>query len=254
RRYAVAGRRRGTRRPHPTPSQRGHHRRLRARRRHRRPRRRPRRADRGSARRRATAATVPGSGGIGACMSRPVQLAPVRVAASDSVPGAPTTLHLAYERAGAGRPVLLVHGNFASRRWWSEQLDDPASGLDLIAPDLPGFGRSDPLPDTLPEAAWVAAWADALAGLLDALGLEHAGVVGHSLGGAVAQALAIRHPRRVGALLLVDSAPPGGFPTPEAHYPVLEAMKTDRNLLHASLAAISPTRVPPYFDDLVDDA
>lgn len=187
-------------------------------------------------------------------MSRPVQLAPVRVAASDSVPGAPTTLHLAYERAGAGRPVLLVHGNFASRRWWSEQLDDPASGLDLIAPDLPGFGRSDPLPDTLPEAAWVAAWADALAGLLDALGIEHAGVVGHSLGGAVAQALAIRHPRRVDALLLVDSAPPGGFPTPEAHYPVLEAMKTDRSLLHASLAAISPTRVPPYFDDLVDDA
>lgn len=187
-------------------------------------------------------------------MSRPVQRTPVRLAASDSVPGAPTTLHLAYERAGTGRPVLLVHGNFASRRWWTEQLDDPASGLDLIAPDLPGFGRSDPLPATLPEASWVAAWADALAGLLDALGIEHAGVVGHSLGGAVAQALAIRHPRRVDALLLVDAAPPGGFPTPEAHYPVLEAMKTDRNLLRASLAAISPTRIPPYFDGLVDDA
>lgn len=187
-------------------------------------------------------------------MSRPVQRAQVRVTATDPDPGAPTTLHVAYERAGTGRPVLLVHGNFASRRWWTEQLDDPAPGLDLIAPDLPGFGHSDPLPDALPEASWVAAWADALAGLLDALGIEHAGVVGHSLGGAVAQALAIRHPQRVEALLLVDAAPPGGFPTPEAHYPVLEAMKTDRNLLHASLAAISPTRIPPYFDGLVDDA
>lgn len=187
-------------------------------------------------------------------MSRPVQRVPVRVAATDPVPGAPTTLHLAYERAGTGRPVLLVHGNFASRRWWTEQLDDPAPGLDLIAPDLPGFGRSGPLPETMPETAWVAAWADALAGLLDALGIERAGVVGHSLGGAAAQALAVRHPQRVGALLLIDSAPPSGFPTPEANYPVLEVMKSDRNLVHASLAAITPTRVPPYFDALVDDA
>ncbi|MFO7543886.1 MAG: alpha/beta fold hydrolase [Trueperaceae bacterium] len=187
-------------------------------------------------------------------MSRSVQLAPVRIVSPEPASGPPTTLRMAYERAGGGRPVLLIHGNFASRRWWTEQLDDPAPGLDLIAPDLPGFGRSDPLPDSLPEASWVAAWSDALAGLLDALGIERAGVVGHSLGGAAAQALAIRHPQRVSALLLVDAAPPGGFPTPEAHYPVLEAMKTDRNLLHASLAAISPTRIPPYFDALVDDA
>lgn len=165
-----------------------------------------------------------------------------------------TALHIAYERAGAGRPVLLIHGNFASRRWWSEHLDAPGDDLDLIAPDLPGFGASDPLPSDLPEADWVAAWADALAGLLDTLGVARAGVVGHSLGGAVAQALAVRHPQRVDALRLVDAAPPGGFPTPEAHYPVLEAMRTDRALLRASLAAITPTRLPPTFEALVDDA
>lgn len=191
-------------------------------------------------------------------MSRTVQTATVPVPPPAAAPGAgapaATHLRIAYERAGAGRPVLLIHGNFASRRWWSEHLDAPAAGLDLIAPDLPGFGASDPLPEDLPEAGWVAAWADALAGVLDVLGVARAGVVGHSLGGAVAQALAVRHPRLVGALLLVDAAPPGGFPTPEAHYPVLETMRSDRALLRASLAAISPTRLPPHFEALVDDA
>lgn len=163
-------------------------------------------------------------------------------------------LTIGYDRAGAGAPVLLIHGNFASHRWWQEQLTDPPAGLDLLAPDLPNFKHSSPLPAAWPVGEWVYAWADAMAGFLTALGVKRAGVVGHSLGGAVAQALAVRHPDKVTALLLVDAAPPGGFPTPEEHYVALRAMRTNRDLLFASLAAVTPTRQPDYFPALVDDA
>lgn len=168
--------------------------------------------------------------------------------------GATADLTIDYARAGAGAPVLLVHGNFASRQWWLEQLTDPAPGLDLIAPDLPGFVRSDPLPGAWPTSEWVDAWADTMAEFLKALGVEQAGVVGHSLGGAVAQTLAVRHPELVTALLLVDAAPPAGFVTPEAHFPVLSAYRTNRELLTAGLSAITPTRQPAYFPALIDDA
>lgn len=178
----------------------------------------------------------------------------VRVA-RPSAPAETAELSIAYDRAGSGSPVLLVHGNFASERWWREQLADPPAGLDLLAPCLPGFARSSAMPDSWEESEWVYAWADALAGLARALGLSRVGVVGHSLGGAVAQALAVRHPGLVTALLLVDSAPPGGFVTPDTHYPVLERYRTDRELLGAALAAVSPTRRPEHFSpELVDDA
>ncbi len=177
----------------------------------------------------------------------------VRVA-RPTAPAQRADLTIGYDRAGAGAPVLLIHGNFASHRWWREQLAQPPAGLDLIAPDLPGFAHSDPLPEDWQPTEWVNAWADAMAAFLDALGVERAGVVGHSLGGAVAQALAVRHRPLVSAMLLVDAAPPTGYVTPEEHYVALEAMRTDRDLLTTSLAAITPTRVPDYFPLLVDDA
>ncbi|MCW5819825.1 MAG: alpha/beta fold hydrolase [Trueperaceae bacterium] len=161
---------------------------------------------------------------------------------------------IGYDRAGAGTPVLLIHGNFASHRWWRELLADPPPGLDLIAPDLPGFAHSDDFPEEWPAAEWVDAWADSLAAFLRGLGVVRAGVVGHSLGGAVAQTLAARHPGLVARLLLVDSAPPAGYVTPDEHYPALRAYRLDRAFLAAALAAIMPTRVPENMSDLVDDA
>jgi len=169
-------------------------------------------------------------------------------------PGHAAELTLGYARAGAGAPVLLIHGNFASHLWWKEQLEEPPEGLLLLAPDLPNFRRSSPLPAGWPTGEWVYAWADAMAAFLGGLGVSRAGVVGHSLGGAVAQALAVRHPELVTALLLVDAAPPFGYVTPEEHYLALAAMRTDRRLLHDSLAAVTPTRLPAYFPALVDDA
>ncbi len=152
--------------------------------------------------------------------------------------------------AGAGVPVVLVHGNFASRRWWSEQLTEPPAGLRLIAPDLPNFGASDPLPGTIA----LDRYADALTAVLDALGLRAAVLVGHSLGAAVVERLAAARPDRVLGLLLIDGAPPQGLPRPEEHYALLSGFVGDRDGLAAALAPMCGVAVPPYWEALLDDA
>lgn len=105
--------------------------------------------------------------------------------------------------AGEGPPILFLHGWGLSARSYARALPlIAASGARVIAPALPGFGRSDDLDGdyTFPK---LAAWID---DLLDHLGVtEPAAVIGHSFGGAVATALAWHHPARVRALVLVNS-------------------------------------------------
>lgn len=152
--------------------------------------------------------------------------------------------------SGEGRPVVLIHGNFASRRWWYEQLDAPPPGLHLIAPDLPNFGASDPLPGR-PD---VAGYAEALTSLLDALRLDAAVLVGHSMGAAVASRAALARSADVAALLLVDGPPPEGLPRPEEHYALLASFVGRREALQAALDPMCATRKPAFWDALVDDA
>ncbi len=104
---------------------------------------------------------------------------------------------------GAGDPVVLIHGFPLASRLWSEFVPDFAPGHRLIIVDLPGFGRSDP-----PSAARTGcgAYAAAIHALLDDLGVERAFIVGHGLGGGVAQAFAVQWPTRVAGLALVSSA------------------------------------------------
>jgi len=103
---------------------------------------------------------------------------------------------------GAGDPVVLIHGFPTSSRLWHAVTRDFLAGHRLVIVDLPGFGRSDP--PTAP--ADCGTHADAIRALMDDLGIAHAVIVGHGLGGGVAQALAIRWPERVSALALVSSA------------------------------------------------
>lgn len=111
---------------------------------------------------------------------------------------------LAYEVLdGDTRPVLAVHGISSHRRLWS-WLHAAAPDLSLVAPDL--RGRADSV--DVPGPWGVARHADDLALLLDAEGLDSVPVLGMSMGGFVAVALADRHPDRVESLVLVD----GGFP------------------------------------------
>lgn len=102
---------------------------------------------------------------------------------------------------GTGHPLLLLHGWGASKELMLP-IAQRLSGYRVIAPDLPGFGATDP-----PPAAWgvdeYSAWVIAL---LDRLGIERTHVVGHSNGGRIAIALAAARPERVARLVLTDSA------------------------------------------------
>ena len=158
-------------------------------------------------------------------------------------------VRIAYEQAGEGTPLVCVHGNFASRRWFKEQLDNPPEGVQVIAFDLPNFGASD----AMPEAISIQAYATYLQAFIRNLN-QPVLLAGHSLGGAVAQRVATSHPGLVKALILISSAPAKGFKTPEEQYPVLSSLKENPDMLTQALTSTMPTRTPAYFDDIVQDA
>jgi pimeloyl-ACP methyl ester carboxylesterase len=109
---------------------------------------------------------------------------------------------LAYTRAGAGAPLVLLHGIGSSRHAWDPVLPALGGRFDVIAVDLPGFGGSGPLPPEVePRPAALAA---AVAGLLDDLGITAPHVAGNSLGGWVALELAGLRP--VASLALLSPA------------------------------------------------
>src|SRR5690349_15296026 len=90
-----------------------------------------------------------------------------------------------YEEAGAGPDVyVLVHGNFASWRWWRPVLDRLPPGSRAYAPDLRGCGETAGGGEA--EAYAIPALAEDLLAFADAVGVRAFHLVGHSLGGAVA--------------------------------------------------------------------
>ncbi|MGB3437717.1 MAG: alpha/beta hydrolase [Actinophytocola sp.] len=107
---------------------------------------------------------------------------------------------------GDGPPVLAIHGITANHVAWG--MVAPLVPGPVVAPDLRGRGGSGALPGPYGMAAHAA---DCVA-VLDALGIERAVVVGHSMGGFVASVLAHRYPSRVARLVLVDGGAPLSLP------------------------------------------
>jgi len=105
---------------------------------------------------------------------------------------------------GTGEPaVVLLHAFPLNADMWDEQLDALSPRWRVIAPDLPGFGRTDPPAD--PRSATIDHWADLVAGLIESLGVGPAVVGGLSMGGYVALALARRRPDLLAGLVLADT-------------------------------------------------
>ncbi len=107
---------------------------------------------------------------------------------------------LAYEEAGSGNPVILIHGFPLNRRMWTPQVAALAgAGYRVITPDLRGFGESD-----APAQGYsMDRFADDVAALMDRLEVRSAAVGGMSMGGYVLFNLLARHPQRVSAAMFM---------------------------------------------------
>ena len=109
--------------------------------------------------------------------------------------------------AGDGEPLLFLHGVGGDSASWAPQIAAFSPRFRAIAWDMPGYGGS-PAPDRMTFPAL----ADALGGLLDRLALERVHLVGHSMGGMVAQEFAAARPERVASLVLSATSPAFGRP------------------------------------------
>jgi pimeloyl-ACP methyl ester carboxylesterase len=109
---------------------------------------------------------------------------------------------LAYVRCGAGEPLLLIHGLTTSSFIWDDLLPILEVLHDVIAVDLLGTGNSD---RPVPSDCSLSAHADRLLSFMDKLGLERFHLVGHDIGGGIAQIISVRYTGRVATLGLVNS-------------------------------------------------
>lgn len=147
--------------------------------------------------------------------------------------------HIFYRESGSG-PITLVclHGISSNSRSWQRQLEMLAGRYRVIAWDAPGYGQSDDPPGPLPMG-W---YADQLAGLMDALNLEKAVIVGLSMGGVLAQEFYRRHPGRFLALALSDTNTGGGARPPAERQARLEGRL--KALAELSLPEMARQRAP----------
>lgn len=151
---------------------------------------------------------------------------------------------------GEGRPVVLIHGSGPGVTGWANWrlvIPELAKGARVLAPDMVGFGYTErPAGIAYSRAVWIRQLLD----LIDTLGLQKVDIVGNSFGGAIALAFAIRHPDRVGKLVLMGSAGltfkvTDGLAAVWGYEPSLEAMRGlldifayDRTLVTDELAEL----------------
>jgi 3-oxoadipate enol-lactonase len=106
-----------------------------------------------------------------------------------------------YHVHGTGEPVLLIAGLASDLYTWKKALPELANHHQVIVFDNRGSG----LTETSPAEFTIATLSDDAAGLLEVLGIRKAHVVGWSMGGNVAQEFALRHPEKLGALVLMST-------------------------------------------------
>lgn len=105
-------------------------------------------------------------------------------------------------------PLVLVHGFMGGSAQWDGYVDRIAEKLDIIAVDLPGFGANahlEPIDSIVGYADWVISQ-------LQRKGLEHYNLLGHSMGGMIAQEIALRDPDRIDRLVLYATGAIGVLP------------------------------------------
>src|SRR5262249_48648757 len=120
-------------------------------------------------------------------------------------PGVPRVsageISLNYLEDGAGTPLLLIHGLGGDAHSWDADVPEFARFHRVLRPDVRGFGDSDKPPGRYSPSLF----ARDLEGLLAALAIPAAHVLGISMGGVIAQRLALECPQRVRSLILVST-------------------------------------------------
>jgi len=156
-------------------------------------------------------------------------------------------MKIAWERTGSGPPLLLIHGLGYARWGWEPVVEPLSRSFELLLFDNRGVGGSDAPPGPYTTAGLAA---DSLQ-VLDEAGVERAHVVGTSLGGMVAQELALAAPERVDKLVLVCTHPGGAraFPMPEQTVRLFEARATLREYVENSL---DPDPRPQLVDRILE--
>lgn len=150
----------------------------------------------------------------------------------------PVANGLYYEEHGpeGAPPLILSSGLGGSASYWTPNLAALAECFRVILYDHRGTGRSD---RTLPEVVTVDDLADDMIGLLDALGIAQAHVLGHAAGGVAALAMALKAPQRTGRIVVIN-----GWAKADPHF--LRCFEARLNLLrHAGVEAF--LRAQPIF-------
>ncbi|MGE3498329.1 MAG: alpha/beta fold hydrolase [Candidatus Binatia bacterium] len=111
---------------------------------------------------------------------------------------------LAVREWGSGEPLLLIHGLGMSSGLWKYQVEDFSPRYRMIAPDIRGFGASDR--PTEPGSYALGQYVADMSALADALGVRRLHCLGTSMGGVIAQALALARPDLCRSLILVNTS------------------------------------------------
>jgi 3-oxoadipate enol-lactonase len=163
-------------------------------------------------------------------------------------------VRIAYETVGKGEPLLFVHGLGYDRRGWGPLPALLANDFQVVLFDNRGVGESD-----VPEGPYAVGQmaADAIA-VLDAAGIDRAHVLGVSLGGYVAQEIALTYPNRVRKLVLGSTAPGGtrSHPMPQAgleafgRFPTMERKAGLRLMVENSLGPHGVRERPELVEEI----
>lgn len=145
-------------------------------------------------------------------------------------------LDVHYYMGGRGDPLVVIHGGGNSARTWLKNMEVFAQSYTVYVPDLPGFGRSEPLSGEyfIPELV------DFIHEFSQKVGLRQFHLVGHSLGGGIALSYALKFPYRVTKLVLVNSLCLGREIATWVR--VLSALKISRTLGVATLAIVKAAK------------
>jgi haloalkane dehalogenase len=111
-------------------------------------------------------------------------------------------INISYVEEGEGTPLVLVHGIPTSSFLWRDMIEELSAHGRVIAPDLPGFGLSDPPPN---GDYSISNYARLLESFLEALSIERATLICHDFGGPIVLTYALRHPQKYERLIILDT-------------------------------------------------